>query len=93
MNKIYCMYCGEEINPRDPNDVRVVMSANNDNKLEVVRICPKRQPKETCDPYEGSEKLCYTCKFCGQLAGDIKSLTNGRCDNNTKGGGYHVPKV
>jgi hypothetical protein len=90
MPKIYCMYCGDEINPNNPNDVKEVVVMDRVINREVVRVCPKR-PSGTCHPYDSPERLSYKCMFCGTLAGDIKSLTNGLCEKNPHGE-YHIPK-
>ncbi|QOW62161.1 hypothetical protein DYQ05_09285 [Treponema pedis] len=41
--------------------------------------CPKNPEGSNHVPYEGDEKQQYTCKYCGQKAFSIKSLTSGIC--------------
>jgi len=45
------------------------------------------------EPYQGSEKSKYTCKYCGTQASSISSLTSASCSKHPQGAykGRHAP--
>ena len=61
-----------------------------------VKFLKTSQPKAWARfeaAYEGAAKSKYTCKYCGQSAGSIQALVNGKCPRHPTGfaKGPHAP--
>jgi hypothetical protein len=53
------------------------------------KLCAK-SPTGYHQPYEGEDKPCYVCKYCGNSSRSIGRLTRGSC--STSPNRHHQPE-